>query len=120
MLRIIAYLLALSVSVYLTAKVVPGIRLRGFKAAIAVAAVYSLLNFLLFKVFIFITFPLVILKWLTLGIVGLLLNAILLMITDKLLDDFELSGFGSALLGALGISLMNTLLSWIFHLPAFH
>ena len=34
-------------------------------------------------------------------------NAVLLMITDKILDDFELSGFGTALLASLLISLAN-------------
>lgn len=111
MLNMIVSFLVLSVAVYLIALVVPGIRLRGFKSALSVAAVYGLLNFLLFKVLIFITFPLVILKVLTLGIFGVVMNAVLLMITDKVLDGFELSGFGSALLAALGISAVNLLLT---------
>jgi putative membrane protein len=105
--------LVLALSVYLIALVVPGVRLRGFKAALVVSVVYGLLNLLLFKVFLFITFPLVILKYLTLGVFGVILNAVLLLITDKLVEDFELSGFGAALLAALGISGVNLLLSLV-------
>ncbi|MBW2535608.1 MAG: phage holin family protein [Deltaproteobacteria bacterium] len=106
--------LLLSVAILGVSAIVPGIRLRGFKSALAVAAVYGLLNFVLFKVLIFITFPLVILKVLTLGLFGIVLNAVLLMITDKLLDGFEIDGFGSALLGAVGISVANLLLGFLF------
>jgi putative membrane protein len=67
----------------------------------------------LFRVLIVFTFPLVVLKWATLGLFGVVLNAILLMITDRLLDDFELDGFGSAVLAAVGISIVNLLLSVI-------
>jgi putative membrane protein len=114
MMQIIIRFLILAVSIYLIAMVVPGIRLRGFKSALSVAAVYALLNFVLFKLLFFITFPLIILKWLTLGIFGVVLNAVLLMITDKMLDDFEIAGFGSALIAALGISVVNLVLGLIF------
>jgi putative membrane protein len=105
--------LILAVSVYLIARVVPGVRIRGFKAALIVSAVYGALNFVLFRVLIVFTFPLIILKWVTLGVFGVILNAVLLMITDKLVDDFELSGFGSALLCAIGIALVNLLLGMV-------
>lgn len=110
---IVSFLL-LSVAILAISAIVPGIRVRGFKNALAVAAVYGLLNFVLFKVLIFITFPLVILKLLTLGLFGIVLNAVLLMITDKLLDGFEIKGFGSALLGAVGISAVNLVLGFLF------
>jgi len=104
----------LALSVLLISAIVPGIHVRNFKSALAVAAVYGLLNFLLFKVFIIVTFPLVILKVVTLGLFGIVLNAALLKLTDKLLDGFEVKGFGPALLGGVGISLMNLLLGYLF------
>ncbi|MCC6749606.1 MAG: phage holin family protein [Deltaproteobacteria bacterium] len=107
---LLRYLIVAAV-VYLMALVLPGMRLRRFRTALVVAGVYGLLNFVLFKVLIFITFPLVVLKYLTLGVFGLVMNAVLLVVTDKLLDDFELSGFGTALLAALGISATNVALT---------
>ena len=109
---IISFLL-LAVAILGIAALVPGIHLRGFKSALAVAAVYGLLNFVLFKLLIFITFPLVILKVLTLGLFGIVLNAVLLMITDKLLDGLKIDSFGAALLGAVGISIANLLLGFL-------
>ncbi|MBW2734596.1 MAG: phage holin family protein [Deltaproteobacteria bacterium] len=103
--------LIMSGLVYLVALLLPGMRLRGFKAALSVSLVYGLLNFLFFRVLLFITFPLVALKYLTLGLFGILLNAVLLVITDKVLDDFEMSGFGTALLAAAILSVANLALS---------
>jgi putative membrane protein len=111
MIGMIVSFFVLALAVYVMAKIVPGIRLRGFKSALAVAGVYGLLNFVLFRVLIFVTFPLVILKYVTLGVFGVILNAVLLVITDKILDGFELSGFGAALLASLGISAVNLVLT---------
>ncbi len=105
--------LMLAIAIYLIAMVIPGVRIKGFKAALVVAAIYGLLNFLLFRVLFIITFPLIILKYLTLGIFGVIMNAILLVITDRLVDDFQLAGFGSALFAAFGISIVNLILSLV-------
>ena len=110
MLQMVYRFLIMAVAVYFIALVVPGVKIKGFKTALGVSAVYSLLNFLLFRVLFPITFPLVILKYLTLGLFGIVMNAVLLMITNKLLDGFEIKGFGSALVAAAGISLVNLLL----------
>jgi putative membrane protein len=112
-LQAILRFLVLAASIYVIARLCPGVRIRGFKSALVVSAVYGMLNFLLFRVLIFITFPLVILKYLTLGIFGVVLNAVLLMLTDRLVKDFELAGFGAALLASIGISVVNLLLSLI-------
>lgn len=104
----------LSLVIYLISLVLPGMRLKSFKTAFWVSAVYGLLNFVAFRLLLFITFPLLIVKYLTLGLFGIVLNAILLVITDKILDDFELAGFGTALIAAIGISVANLLLSCLF------
>ncbi len=103
----------LAVAIWIISFVIPGVKLKNFKSALVVGGIYSLLNWVLFKVFFFITFPLVFLKYLTLGVFGVLINAVLLVITDKLMDDFELSGWGAAILAAFGISVVNLLLTVI-------
>ena len=42
------------------------------------------------------------------------INAFLLWITDKLIDDFEIDGFGATLIAAFLIALVDSLLRWIF------
>jgi putative membrane protein len=100
--------LVLSVAFLITAKVVPGIRLSGLWDAIVVAAIFGVLNFFLGKL-LYLFFGIV-----TLG-VGFLLsfllhwfvNAILLKITDALTSRLEVRGFGTALVGALVMSLLG-------------
>ena len=106
-------LLVLAIVVYGVAMILPGIKLKGFGAALSVSVIYSLLNFILYKVFFFIGIPLMILSIFTLGLVGWIVNAILLVITDKILDGFELAGFGTALLAAFVISLVNMFMFWL-------
>jgi putative membrane protein len=105
--------LLLSLAVFGIAAIVPGIHLRSFKSAVATAAVYGLLNFILFRVLLFITFPLVALKYVTLGLFAIVLNAVLLVLTDKLLDGLKIDSFGAALLGGLGIGVANLLIGVI-------
>lgn len=111
MLEIVVRLLALALLIYGIARVIPGMDLKGFKAAVSVALVYSLLNFILFKVLLIVTFPLVLLKYATLGLFAILINALLLVVTDKLLDGFSLRSFWTAIWAALGISLANLLIN---------
>lgn len=105
MLHALLHFVGISVAVFLLSRLLPGMRIRDFKTAFAVAAVYGLVNwglkFLVFKVLFFISWPLLLL---TLGLFALVVNAVALKITDAILDDFELAGWGTALLGALGIS----------------
>jgi len=103
--------LILTLAVLVISAIIPGIKLRSAKTSLVVAAVFGLLNFALFKVLFMFTFPLVILKWVTLGVFGVVLNAIVLSLTGKLVKGFEVQGFGSALVGGLLISLVNLVLS---------
>ena len=83
--------------------VFPGIKVKGFGAAAAVALVFGLLNlligWLLIAMLSFITLPLI---WITLGlfkiVVTTVINALLLKMTDALLEPFELAGWVPALL----------------------
>ena len=66
--------------------------------ALTVSLVYGLLNYFLFGLLAMIAFiPML----LSLGLFGLLINAGLLWLTDKLIDDFEIQSIGMTLLMAL-------------------
>lgn len=94
-------LAAMSVAVYVTAAIVPGIRVRSPGTAVVVAGVYGLLNVALGWLVHLIILPL---AWLTLGIA---VNAILLWVTDKLMDDFEIEGPVPLVIGAVLITAMS-------------
>ena len=104
-------ILLLSVSVFLVARLLPGIRLKNYGTAVIVALIYSLINYLIGWLLIFLALPFLIV---TFGLFKFVINAFLLWLTDKMMDDFEIDGIGTTLLAAFLISLMDTILRWIF------
>jgi putative membrane protein len=75
------------------AKLVPGVRVKSYGSAIGVALVYGLLSFFLGWILKALSFPLIIL---TFGLFALVINGLLLWLTDKMLDSFDIRG-GKAL-----------------------
>jgi putative membrane protein len=109
--------LILSFAVWLTAAVLPGFHVKSFGSALLVAAIFGLLNFLLgwllFAVFTIATLGL---AWLLAFITRWIINAILLMLTDRLTDHLTVDSFGWALVGALMMSAIGTLGEWLVRL----
>jgi putative membrane protein len=101
--------LILSLAVWVTAVVLPGFHVRSFGSAIAVAAIFGILNFLLgWLFFVVFTIATLGLAWLFAFITRWIINAILLVITDKMTDGLKIDGFGWALGGALMMSVLGT------------
>ncbi|HEX3019139.1 MAG TPA: phage holin family protein [Chitinispirillaceae bacterium] len=87
--------------IYLIDQILPAVHIKKPSTAIWVAVIYSLLNFFLGWLFVFLTFPIV---FLTMGLFKFVINAFFLWITDKLIEDFRIDGFGWTLVTALLIS----------------
>jgi putative membrane protein len=106
--------LVLSFAVWVTDAVLPGFHVKGVKSALLVAAIFGVLNFLLgwllFAVFTVVTLGL---AWLLAFITRWIINAILLVLTDKLTDHLKIDSFGWALLGSLMMSAIGTLGEWV-------
>jgi putative membrane protein len=106
--------LILAVSVWITAALLPGVKLKSFGSAFVVAAIFGVLNLLLGWLF-FTVFAVA-----TLGIALLLafitrwiIDAILLYFTAKLTDSLEIDGFKWALIAALVMSVLGTIGQWM-------
>ncbi len=110
MLTVLLNLLLLAIAIFIVAKLLPAIQVRGFGTALAVAAVYSVVNLLVGWVLVILTLPLIIL---TFGLFKLLINAFLLWLTDKLLPGFQIRNFGWTLVAAFLIASIDTLLHWV-------
>ncbi|MEV8095714.1 phage holin family protein [Kitasatospora sp. NPDC085879] len=103
-----------AVAIWVAAWIVDGITLSdgswGHQAltVIAVALVFGVVNFLIKPFVKLLSLPLFVL---TLGLITFVINALMLWLTswasDKLSLDFHVSGFWSALLGALIISVVS-------------
>lgn len=94
-----------ALSILIIAWILPGIRIKNFGTALAVAAVYGVLHLLLYRVVAFIAFiPMVI----TFGLFALVINAFILFLTDKLIKDFEINSFTTTFVAAVLLSLINS------------
>ena len=106
--------LVLTVAVWITAMVLPGVHVKDFGSAILVAALIGILNFflgwLLFAVFTIATLGL---AWLLAFITRWIINAIILKLADAMTDRLTVDSFGWALAGSLMMSLIGTAGEWL-------
>ena len=100
------HLIILAAVIFGVATMLPAVHIRKPVTALVVAVVYSLVNFLIGWLLRFVSLPL---TFLTFGLFNFVINAVLLWITDKLIRDFKIDGFGWTLVAAVLISLGNTL-----------
>ncbi len=108
---ILLNILSMSIAVFLIAQLFPTIRIKSFWTAIIVALIYSIISFLFGWLFFLVSLPFIII---TFGLFKFVINAVLLWITDKIVEDFEIKGFGWTLLAAFCISIVDTLLKRLF------
>jgi putative membrane protein len=100
----LAHVLVFAVAVLLTARVVPGIRVKSFGSALVFAFVLAILNKLLYGVLVVLSFPMILIS---LGLFLLVINAFLWWLADKVVSGVETSGFGAAFFGSLVTSVIN-------------
>jgi len=98
----------LALGVVLSTKIVPGISYDTGTTLAVVVLVLSFFNAVLKPLLLLFTLPFIVLS---LGIGIWIINAILFYFVGSLVDGFHVAGFGSALLGALIVSLTNLLLN---------
>ena len=93
-----------------TAAMLPGIHIRDDRVMtlLVIALIFGLVNAILKPVVWVLSCPLIVL---TLGLFALVINGILLLVTDTLSGSrFEVDGFGWAVLGGLLVGLISTVL----------
>ena len=84
------------------------ISVRRFGSVLLVAVVFGVVNALIKPVVSLLSIPAIVL---TLGLFILVINAAMLGLTAWLTDSLSIDGFGSALLGAIVISIVSWALS---------
>src|SRR3982751_5583515 len=103
---IVLHLDALTLTVLLLSRALPGFRIRTRTTALLVAVVFSLLNWAcgwFIKVLLFL--PAILTLGLLFLILPLIVNAVVLWLTDKFLRAFEIDDARTLWLGAGGIPL---------------
>ena len=92
----------------ITAHIVSGIEILNYKAAFLAALILALLNVFIKPLLIIITLPINILS---LGLFTLFINTFILYAASGMVSGFEISGFWSAFLGALCLSIVSSVLN---------
>lgn len=93
-----------------TAYIIPDISVDGFISAFVLALLIGFINTFIKPFFALITLPV---NFLTLGIFGLILNALLLMAAGFVASGVSIKGFLPAFLGSLVISFFGSMISQI-------
>jgi len=97
-------ILLTALAVIILANFLPGISVDGYVSAIIVAVVVSLLNMFVRPLLVFFTLPATIV---TLGLFLFVINACIILLADKLIDGFAVSGFFAALLFSVSLSIFR-------------
>ena len=108
--RLLLHWILSAVAVWIVASLGLGISVSGPKAALIAAAVIGLINATIGLLLKILTFPLTIL---TLGLFWLVINALMLELAAALVPGFYVRNFFSAFIGAILLSLVNSLLHWL-------
>lgn len=105
--QILIGLLINTLAVWITTSILPGVRVGGFGNALVVAVVLGIVNTLLRPLLILLTLPLTVV---TFGLFLLVINALMILLVDKLVPGFEVENFWWALLFSLVVSLVGSFL----------
>lgn len=103
----LARLLLSALAVILSAYVLPGVSVDSFLTALLVAIILSLLNTLVKPILVILTIPFTVF---TLGLFMLVINAIIILMTDWVIDGFAVAGFWYALIFSIVLTLINSIL----------
>ena len=98
-------------ALWVAAYLIPGVIVQSGTALLVAAIVLGLVNALVRPVLTILTLPITIL---TLGLFYLVVNGIAFGLAAAIVPGFDVAGFGSAILGALVVSLISWVLSGLF------
>ena len=94
---------------FLASRVVPGVWIEGTFNFILAAVLLGLVNAIVRPILFVLTLPFTIV---TLGLFIFVLNAAMFGLVAAMLDNFQVSGFWSALFGAIIVSITSTVACW--------
>jgi putative membrane protein len=109
--KIILNWVLISVSVFVTTKIISGIVVDPIWVALVVGACLTLFNMFIKPIIKVLTLPLNIL---TLGLFSLVINSILFWYLGTFIKGFEVSTLVAAFVGAIVVSVINWLFSKVF------
>jgi putative membrane protein len=110
MIKILIKFILTAVLTYGLAQVLPNVQLNGVGSAAILVIVMGLLNATVKPILKLIGFPITLL---TLGLFLLVINVIIVKLADYLMSSFSVTGFLSALIFSLALSLVTSVVDMI-------
>jgi putative membrane protein len=110
MVKILIKFILTAVLTYGLAQVLPDVQLNGVGSAAILVIVLGLLNATVKPILKLIGFPITVL---TLGLFLLVINVIIVKLADYLMSSFSVTGFLSALIFSLALSLVTSVVDMI-------
>ena len=104
--KLLFRILITGVLVLLIANWLPGVQVAGFATALIVAVVLGLLNIFVKPILVILTLPVTIV---TLGLFLLVINALIILLCDKIVGGFGVSSFWIALLFSIILSILQSI-----------
>src|SRR2546428_12348972 len=99
-----------ALGVWVVARLIPGVHVRGPLAALIAALAIGFINVTLGAILKIITFPMTLL---TLSICWFVINALVLELTSAIVPGFHVDSFKAAFWGAIVLSLVNMFFRWL-------
>jgi putative membrane protein len=109
--NLIIKILLHAIAVFILAHILKGVTVDNYLVAVIVAVVISVLNTVVKPLLVILTLPITIL---TLGLFLLIINASIILLADKIVDGFYVDGLWTALLFSLLLSLLRSILYFVF------
>ncbi|MDC3412260.1 phage holin family protein [Aquibacillus sp. 3ASR75-11] len=98
-----------AIAIIAVAQILDSFYVEGFMTAIIASFIVSILNLIVKPILVVLTLPI---TFVTFGLFLFVINAITLMITQSVLGAaFVIDGFGSAILAAVVIAILNVMLN---------
>ena len=107
---IVKWLVA-ALAIFVVGNYLPGVHVPDFMTALWVALVLGIVNTLIRPIVLFITLPI---NLLTLGLFTFVLNGFMFWLTTKVVHGFIIESFWTAVLAALIVSVIKTVLDRLF------
>lgn len=100
--------LVYALAIIFIAWLIPGIFVENFSSALLVCVIIALINIFIRPIILLVTLPV---NFLTLGIFGLIINALLFMLAGYLAPGVNVDGFLSAFLGSVVLSFLSMIIN---------
>ena len=110
--KLILHWIILSVAVFATSKIIEGIAIDPIWVTLIVGACLTLFNMFIKPIIKILTLPI---NLITLGLFSLVINGAVFWYLGTFIQGFSVSTFYAAFIGALLVSIINWILSKVFH-----